>query len=118
MPSFRELLTATKSEIAEVTTAEAEELRADGAIVLDVREADEFEQGAIPGAVFIPRGHLEGQIENRIADKDAKIVVHCAGGYRSSIAASWLRSRGATDVSDLLGGFGAWADHQLVAGPA
>ena len=49
MPSFRELLTATKSEIAEVTTAEAEELRADGAIVLDVREADEFEQGAVPG---------------------------------------------------------------------
>ena len=75
MPSFRELLTATKSEIAEVTTAEAEELRADGAIVLDVREADEFEQGAIPGAVFIPRGHLEGQIENRIGDKDANPVL-------------------------------------------
>jgi rhodanese-related sulfurtransferase len=65
-------LTATKSEIAEVDTAEAEELRADGAIVLDVREADEFEQGAMPGAVFIPRGHLEGQVENRIHDKSPR----------------------------------------------
>ena len=105
MPSFRELLTATKSEIAEVTTAEAEELRADGAIVLDVREADEFEQGAIPGAVFIPRGHLEGQIENRIGDKDAKIVVHCAGGVRSAFAAKTLNELGYTDVVSMAGGF-------------
>ncbi len=110
MPSFRELLTATKSEIAEVTTAEAEELRADGAIVLDVREADEFEQGAIPGAVFIPRGHLEGQIENRIGDKDAKIVVHCAGGVRSAFAAKTLNELGYTDVVSMAGGFNKWKD--------
>ncbi len=110
MPSFRELLTATKSEIAEVTTAEAEELRADGAIVLDVREADEFEQGAIPGAVFIPRGHLEGQIENRIGDKDAKIVVHCAGGVRSACAAKTLNELGYTDVVSMAGGFNKWKE--------
>jgi rhodanese-related sulfurtransferase len=55
--------------------------------LLDVREADEYEQGAIPGAVHIPRGHLEGQIENRIPDKDAPIVVMCAGGVRSAFAA-------------------------------
>ncbi len=110
MPSFRELLTATKSEIAEVTTAEAEELRADGAVVLDVREADEFEQGAIPGAVFIPRGHLEGQVEGRIGDKDTKIVVHCAGGVRSAFAAKTLTELGYTDVVSMAGGFNKWKD--------
>ena len=110
MPTFRDLLTATKSEIAEVTTAEAEQLRADGATVLDVREADEFEQGAIPGAVFIPRGHLEGQIEGRIGDKDTKIVVHCAGGVRSAFAAKTLNELGYTDVASMAGGFNKWKD--------
>ncbi len=62
MPSFREMLADAKAQIREVTTAEADELRQrPGAVVLDVREADEFEQGAIPGAVFIPRGTLETQ---------------------------------------------------------
>ena len=110
MPSFRELLTATKSEIAEVTTAEAEELRAAGAVVLDVREADEFEQGAIPGAIFIPRGHLEGQVEGRIADKNRKVVVHCAGGVRSAFAAKTLNDLGYTDVVSMAGGFNKWKD--------
>ena len=61
MPNFRDLLNAAKSEIREVTTAEAEDLIEGGATLLDVREADEFEQGAVPGSVFLPRGHLEVQ---------------------------------------------------------
>ena len=77
---------------------------------VDVREADEFEQGAIPGAVFIPRGHLEGQVEGRIADKDAKIVVHCAGGVRSAFAAKTLNELGYTDVVSMAGGFNKWKD--------
>ena len=73
MPSFRELLAATKSEIREVDTAQADELRQrSGAVVLDVREPDEYEQGAIPGAVHIPRGTLEGSVENRITDKSPR----------------------------------------------
>ncbi len=63
MPTFRDLLTAAKSEITEVDTATAEQLLGDGAVLLDVREADEFEQGAVPGSVFLPRGHLEAQVE-------------------------------------------------------
>ena len=90
MPNYRDLLRAAKGEIREVTTAEAEELRDAGAVILDVREPDEFEQGSIPGAVFIPRGHLESQVENRIPDKSARVVVHCAGGARSAFAAKTL----------------------------
>ncbi len=95
MPSFRELLAATKSEIREVDTATADELRRQpGAVVLDVREPDEYEQGAIPGAVHIPRGTLESSVENRITDKTAPVVVHCASGVRSAFAAKTLAEMG------------------------
>ena len=71
MANFRELLKATKAEIREVDTAAADELRkAPGAVVLDVREADEYEQGAIPDALHIPRGTLETSIEGRVPDHD------------------------------------------------
>ena len=67
MPSFRELLAATKSQIREVDTATADEMRRQpGAVVLDVREPAEYEQGAIPGALHIPRGTLESSIESRV----------------------------------------------------
>ncbi len=110
MASFRDLLTATKSRIREVDTATAEEAINSGAVVLDVREPDEFEQGALPGAVHIPRGHLESQIENRVPDRDVPIVVHCAGGTRSAFAAETLAQLGYTDVVSMAGGFNRWKD--------
>ena len=110
MASFRDLLTATKQEIREISTADAAAARAEGAVVLDIREADEFEQGSIPGAIFLPRGHLEGQIENRITDKNAQVIVHCASGVRSAFAAKTLAELGYTDVASLEGGFNKWKD--------
>ena len=110
MSNFRELLTKTKAEIREVSTAEAEDLRNHGAVILDVREPDEFEQGAIPGAVYIPRGHLEGQVENKLPDKSATIVVHCASGVRSVFAAKTLGELGYADVTSMKGGFNQWKD--------
>ncbi|MBW3643665.1 MAG: ThiF family adenylyltransferase, partial [Actinobacteria bacterium] len=110
MASFRDLLTATKSRIREVDTATAEEAINSGAVVLDVREPDEFEQGALPGAVHIPRGHLESQIENRVPGRDVPIVVHCAGGTRSAFAAETLAQLGYTDVVSMAGGFNRWKD--------
>ena len=95
MPTFRELLTATKREIAEVDTAGAAAMIKNGSpVVLDVREPDEYEQGALDGAIHIPRGHLEAQIENRISDHDVEIVVYCAGGVRSAFAAKTLADLG------------------------
>ena len=111
MPSFRELLSATKAEIREVDTAEADEIRRrPGAVVLDVREPDEYEQGAIPGAVHIARGTLEGSVEGRLTDKAAPIVIHCASGVRSAFAAKTLTDLGYEDVVSMAGGFNKWKD--------
>ena len=79
-----------------------------GAIVLDVREPDEYDQGALPGAIHIPRGHLESQVESRLLDKDAEVVIYCAGGVRSAFAAKTLQELGYTDVASMAGGFGAF----------
>ena len=109
MATFRDLLSQTKSRIREVDTAAAEQAAAvPGAVVLDVREPDEYEQGALPGAVHIPRGHLESQIENRVADHDTPLVVYCAGGTRSAFAADTLSQLGYTDVVSMVGGFNKW----------
>jgi molybdopterin/thiamine biosynthesis adenylyltransferase/rhodanese-related sulfurtransferase len=110
MSNFRELLSNTKKEIREVTTEEASELRDGGAALLDVREPDEFQQGAIPGAVFIARGNLESNVENRLPDKTRPVVIHCASGVRSVFAAKTLQELGYQDVVSVAGGFNKWKD--------
>jgi molybdopterin/thiamine biosynthesis adenylyltransferase/rhodanese-related sulfurtransferase len=110
MASFRDLLSAAKAQITEVDTAAAAERIAAGAVVLDVREPDEYDQGALNGAVHIPRGHLEAQVEGRLLNKDAQVVVYCAGGVRSAFAAKTLGELGYTDVLSMAGGFGRWKD--------
>jgi sulfur-carrier protein adenylyltransferase/sulfurtransferase len=110
MATFRDLLAAAKSEISEVDTGGAADRIASGALVLDVREPDEHAEGALAGAIHIPRGHLEAQIENRISDKDAPVVVYCAGGVRSAFAARTMQELGYSDVVSMEGGFGRWKD--------
>ena len=111
MPTFRDLLRDAKSRITEVDTAGAEaEVAEPGTVVLDVREPDEYEQGALPGAVHIPRGHLESQVEGKLTDHAAHVVVYCAGGTRSAFAADTLTQLGYTDVVSMAGGFNKWKD--------
>jgi molybdopterin/thiamine biosynthesis adenylyltransferase/rhodanese-related sulfurtransferase len=111
MASFRDLLRQTKAEITEIDTAEADRRRQDGRVVLlDVREPDEYDQGALPGALHIARGNLESNVESRIPDHDAPIVVYCAGGVRSAFAAKTLQELGYSDVVSMAGGFGRWKD--------
>ncbi len=107
MAGYRELLNQAKQNITEVDPATAEG-RLGAATFLDVREPDETDQGIIPGAVVIPRGHLEAQVENRIPERDQPIVVYCAGGNRSAFAAETLAQLGYTDVVSMTGGFGRW----------
>ncbi len=110
MASFRELLAQAKSQISEVDTAAGEDLLAEGWTLLDVREPDEYEQGAIAGSVHIPRGQLESSIENRIADRSTKVVAMCAGGVRSAFAAVTLAEMSYSDVVSMDGGFNKWKD--------
>ncbi|MEU8024720.1 rhodanese-like domain-containing protein [Micromonospora haikouensis] len=99
------------SETSRASRVTATELRAaldraEPPVVLDVRNIGEREQGAIAGSLHIPLAELTRRLDEVPADRP--VVVHCAGGYRSSVAASLLRSAGRRDVSDLLGGYGAW----------
>ncbi len=109
MPSYRDHLKQVKSEIDEVDSARAAEILGDGAAVfVDVRERDEWEEGHIPGATWIPRGHLESRIEAVVPDQAQPIVVYCAGGSRSAFAARTLEELGYDNVVSLAGGFTDW----------
>jgi len=108
----RELLNAAKAEIREVTPQEVAG-RLDHYQLLDVREPDEYEQGAVPGAVHVPRGNLEFSVEGRLPDKTAPIAVYCAGGARSAFAAKTLQDLGYVDVVSVAGGFNKWKDEGL-----
>jgi molybdopterin/thiamine biosynthesis adenylyltransferase/rhodanese-related sulfurtransferase len=105
------MLADAKAAVREVEPAEAEEeLGMDNAVVLDVREPDEYEQGALPGAVHIPRGTLETSVEGKIPDKSSHVVIYCAGGTRSAFAAKTLQELGYSDVASVVGGFNRWKD--------
>ena len=111
MASFRDLLSQAKGQITEISTDDAQKrIESGNVLVLDVREPDEFEQGALPNVLHIPRGHLEAQIESRATDRDQEIVVYCAGGVRSAFAAKTLQELGYTNVLSMAGGFGKWKD--------
>ena len=107
--TYRDLLEQTKAEIREIDVIEADRLRQDSnAVVLDVREQDEVDQGIVPGAVHIPRGYLEMRIEDAVPDKNRPILVYCAGGVRSAFAARAMQDLGYHESISVAGGFSAW----------
>jgi len=110
MPTYRELLAQVKQEITEVdANALSEELTsAAPPVLIDVREPDEYEQGAIAEAIHIPRGFLESRIEVTAPDHDQRIVLSCASGARSAFGAKALADLGYTNVASLAGGFSGW----------
>jgi len=114
--SFRERFKQIQQEIQEKTPEEVAEMleHPDGDVVLiDVRERDEYEDSAIPGAKFIPRGFLDLRIENEVPDREQTIVLHCAGGVRSALAAKELEEIGYENVISMAGGFNRWEEHGL-----
>ncbi len=109
MPTYRELLQQVRGEIDEVDATRARELVDAGEpLVVDVREQDEWDEGHIPGAVHIPRGHLESRIERAAPDPTRPIIVYCSAGNRSAFAAKTLGELGYQDVVSLSGGFTDW----------
>jgi molybdopterin/thiamine biosynthesis adenylyltransferase/rhodanese-related sulfurtransferase len=103
---FQSYLRQVKSEIRETTVDDIVKRRP--ARLIDVREGDEWTEGYIPGATWIPRGKLELRIEDAVPERDADLVLYCAGGNRSALAAKALAQLGYTNVRSLAGGFGAW----------
>lgn len=113
MSSAAELLQRVKASIREVSAAElAAELGLPAApLLVDVREREEWQEGALPGAVHIPRGFLETRIESLAPDRDRPLVLYCASGVRSAYAARTLSEElGYTDVRSLAGGYSGWKD--------
>ena len=110
MPTFQNLLKGIKAEIREIDVQGTKALldQPRPPVLIDVREQDEYVQGFIPGAIWIPRGFLEQKIEDAVSDRAAPIVVYCAGGTRSALATRSLVELGYTDVKSMAGGFGAW----------
>jgi rhodanese-related sulfurtransferase len=107
---FQRLVAEAKTRITEMTAAELRaELAADEKpVLIDIREAEEHARGAIPGARHLARGLLEGRIEETVPDPTTPLVVYCAGGNRSALAADNLQKMGYTGVRSLAGGFDAW----------
>jgi molybdopterin/thiamine biosynthesis adenylyltransferase/rhodanese-related sulfurtransferase len=111
MPSYRELLEQTKTEIDEIDAGAARAL--EGAVWIDVREADEWQEGHLPGAVHIPRGFLESRVEAVAPDKSTPVVLYCASAARSAFAAKSLEDLGYGNVYSLAGGFTDWKRNGL-----
>jgi rhodanese-related sulfurtransferase len=107
--TFKDLLEQTKKSISEINVDQARELfRRGGVLFLDVREPQEYEEGIVRGAYTLPRGLLELQIERAVPDRDREIVVYCAGGARSALAAKSLLEMGYRNVKSMTGGFTVW----------
>jgi len=106
----RDLLRQAKEAADLLGAEEVHDMLAKGrpAVLVDVREADEWRAGHIPGAVHIPRGYLEMQVDENLPDKDAPLIVYCAGGNRSPLAAVTLEQLGYTNVKVLARGYSGW----------
>jgi molybdopterin/thiamine biosynthesis adenylyltransferase/rhodanese-related sulfurtransferase len=106
--TYADLLKEARAQIREVTPGDVDALAPGSATVIDVREASEWEQGHLPGAVPISKSSEEQQVEAAAPDRDAEVILYCAGGVRSLFAAQTLEQLGYTNVASMSGGFQAW----------
>src|SRR3954451_21007724 len=110
-PTGAEVIRQIRSRIHEVDPAEVSEHLGNGVTLIDVRESEEWDAGHIPGARHVPRGYLESRIEAAAPDKDERVVLYCASGQRSALAADTLQELlGYTNVSSMTGGITLWKD--------
>jgi molybdopterin/thiamine biosynthesis adenylyltransferase/rhodanese-related sulfurtransferase len=113
-PTGQDLLKEAKKAATALRPNEVAQLTENEKVTLvDVRESDEWRRGHLPNAVHVPRGYLEMQAESKVPDKDAPIIVYCAGGNRSAFASETLKQMGYTNVRHMSGGFTGWKDAGL-----
>jgi molybdopterin/thiamine biosynthesis adenylyltransferase/rhodanese-related sulfurtransferase len=114
MASGAELIRQIKQQITEVDPRDVHDLvtrDGNGYVLVDVREQHEFEESHLPGAVHVPRGHLESRIEGAAPDKSARVITYCASGNRSALAANtMLKELGYENVESMTGGITLWKD--------
>jgi rhodanese-related sulfurtransferase len=109
--SAADLFAEAKQRITEVTPQDVRDMQARGEefVLLDVREPNEWNLGHLPNAIHIPRGILESGVEARVP-RDQRVVIYCASGNRSALAAETLQQMGYTSASSMSGGFRGWAE--------
>lgn len=109
MSRYQKLVAEAKARITEISPSESFAQLQDGrAILIDVRDKDEWDDGHIPQAIHLSRGMLEVEIEEQVPDISASIILHCGGGGRSALAAESLQKMGYQNVRSMTGGFKAW----------
>lgn len=114
-PGFLRLVEDSASRVREISVSETRaKLEQGGAQVIDVREESEWASGHARGAQHIGKGVIERDIEKKVPDKSAEIILYCGGGYRSVLAADVLQRMGYTNVASMAGGWRGW---QEAAGP-
>jgi rhodanese-related sulfurtransferase len=114
-PGFLKLVNEAKSRVKETDMAGYKKMVADGSrpVLIDVREDSEWTAGHAKGAVHLGKGVIERDIETKVPDKSAKLVLYCGGGFRSALAADALRQMGYTDAISLDGGWRAYQESGL-----
>jgi rhodanese-related sulfurtransferase len=112
---FMKLVTAAKTKVKETNVADVKRRMDAGEtfMLVDVREDNEWAQGHLPGALHLGKGIIERDIEQRVPQTDAKLVLYCGGGFRSALAAENLQKMGYTNVESMDGGFRGWREAGL-----
>ncbi len=106
---FEKLVAEAKKHITEISPQDAAaKLNSGNAVVIDVRDQNEWDEEHIPGATHMSRGTIELDIEEKVPDTNAMIICHCGGGGRSALAAESLQKMGCRNVRSMAGGFKAW----------
>jgi len=109
-PSGREYIRNVKQQITEVDPSEVHPLLGNGVAFVDVRESDEVVAGKLPGAKHVPRAYLEQRIEGAVPDRSQRVILYCAAGNRSALAAKTLEELGYENVQSMTGGYTLWKD--------
>lgn len=114
-PQFLKLVGEAKKKVKETNVADVKRRLEAGEkfVLVDVREDNEWAKGHLPGAVHLGKGIIERDIEQRVPDPGAKVILYCGGGFRSALAADNLQKMGYTNVESMDGGWKGWLDAGL-----
>jgi rhodanese-related sulfurtransferase len=107
---FLQIVEDAKSRVREVSVAETLDRITQNAILIDVREDNEFDAGHAKGSIHLGRGIIERDIVQTYPDKNTELILYCGGGFRSALSADMLQKMGYTNVWSMAGGWSAWKE--------